>query len=281
MISRRTLIVIIAVGLLILGATPRFVSADITGNSYDFSAVWVNQRYQIDNIAVYDETMAGGFQILVTNITASDSYEYTFTGLNYNFWTLPFYDERDGSVAFQDNKVYFNLDTTDVDADNLTESYDIDMYPYYSTGQPGSMFFVNPVWSTHNTDWTDAVENAETQPGVTAITESASGGSFSFQISVAYEQNHTEYNYMTGTISLTFNAAYDNDGVLSSWALQQVRSSSNENHTIVHTINQSFARGTGAGAMLQPSIVPAIALAGGLGIGGLILGVAIGKKYWG
>lgn len=37
--SKRTLIVMVAVGLLLLGATPQFVSADITGNVYNFGAV--------------------------------------------------------------------------------------------------------------------------------------------------------------------------------------------------------------------------------------------------
>ncbi|MFX1560751.1 MAG: hypothetical protein ACFFBL_09200 [Promethearchaeota archaeon] len=282
MISRKTLVVIVAVGLLLLGATPRSVSADITGKIYNFSAVWFDQKYQVDNAIVLDETIQGNFQIQIVNITPSDLYQYTFRGFNYYPWSFaPHYDEFEGFIDFQDNKVSFDLNSIDFDANNLTEGYFLDMSPYFIGSHPGTMFFVNPVWSTHNTDWTIAVEDAETQPGLISLTESATEGSFSFQIRMGFEQNHSDYNYMTGEVTLTFNAAYDNDGVLSSWSLQQVRSRSNENHTVIDTVSQSFARGTGAGALLQPSLIPALAIAGGLGVGGLILGVAIGRKYWG
>ncbi|MHA2179728.1 MAG: hypothetical protein ACXAAK_15410, partial [Candidatus Thorarchaeota archaeon] len=266
----------------LLGATPRFVSADITGNVYDFSAVWFEQVYQVDSAIVLDETVAGNFQIKVNNITPSDSYEYTYTGLNYHpFGFAPYYDEHNGTIAFQDSKVYFDLDTTDADANNLTEDYDLDMYPYFSTFSPGSMFFVNPVWSTHNTDWNTAVDDAEILPSVTSITESTGEGSFSFQIVMGIEQDHPDYNNMTGTATITFNAVYDTDGVLSTWSLQQLRSSSNENHTIVHTLRQSFARGAGAAALGDPSPAITLALVGGASVAGIIVGVVIGKKYWG
>jgi len=278
MISRRTLIVMVAVGLLLLGATPRSVSADITGNVYNFSAVWFDQSYQVDNAIVVDETVQGDFSICIYNITPSDSYEYTFTGLNYHpYGFSPYYDERNDSVAFQDNKVYFDLDTTDVDEDDLAEDYDLDMFPYFSEHHPGSMFFVNPVWSTHNTDWTAAVDDAEAQLGVTGVTESMNEGSFSFQIALGIEYNHTDYDYMNGTLAVSFNAAYDTDGVLSTWSLQYVTSSSNENHTIVHTISQSFARGAGAG--VDSTLGTTLVLVGVAGVGGLIVGVVIGKKY--
>jgi len=269
----------VAVGLLLLGATPRSVSADITGNVYSFSAVWFDQSYQVDNAIVVDETVQGDFSISIYNITPTDSYEYTFTGLNYHpYGFSPYYDERNGSVAFQDNKVYFDLDTTDVDEDDLAEDYDLDMFPYFSEHHPGSMFFVNPVWSTHNTDWTTAIADAENQIGVTGVTESMSEGSFSFQIALGIEYNHTDYDYMNGTLTISFNAAYDTDGVLSTWSLQHVTSSSNENHTIVHTISQSFARGAGAG--VDSTLSTTLVLVGVAGVGCLIVGIVIGKKYW-
>lgn len=268
----------VAVGLLLLGATPRSVSADITGNVYSFSAVWFDQSYQVDNAIILDETVQGDFSISIYNITPTDSYEYTFTGLNYHpYGFSPYYDEHNGSVAFQDNKVFFDLDTIDADEDDLAENYDLDMFPYFSEHHPGSMFFVNPVWSTHNTDWTTAVDDAENQLGVTGVTESANEGSFSFQIAIGIEYNHTDYDYMNGTLAISFNAAYDTDGVLSTWSLQHVTSSSNENHTIVHTINQSFARGAGAGT--DSTLSTTLALVGVAGVGGLIVGIVIGKKY--
>ncbi|MFW9920296.1 MAG: hypothetical protein ACFFED_11895 [Candidatus Thorarchaeota archaeon] len=279
MTSRRTLIVVVAIGLLLLGATPRSVSAEITGNIYDFSAVWFNQIYQVDNAIVLDEIQQGSFRINVYNITPSDLYEYAFTGMNYHpYGFSPYYDEYNGTVDFQENKVYFDLDTTDVDEDDLAENYDLDMYPYFTEHHPGSMFFVNPVWSTHNTDWNTAVDDAEALPGVTSITESNSDGSFSFDIMIGIEYNHSDYNYMTGTQSLTFNTNYDTDGVLSSWSLRQVTTSSNENHSIILTVSQSFTRGGGIIAG-DPSMSTTIVLVGVAGIGGLILGIVVGKKY--
>ncbi|MFW9843781.1 MAG: hypothetical protein ACFFEV_04330 [Candidatus Thorarchaeota archaeon] len=279
MISRKTLIIVVALGLLFLGATPHSVSADITGNTYNFSAVWLEQSYQVDNAIVLDEILQGSFSVNVYNITPSDWYEYTFTGMNYHpYGFSPYYDEQNGSVAFQDNKVYFNLDTVDADADNLTETYGLVMYPYFSEHHPGSMFFVNPVWSTHNTDWNTAVDDAEAQDGVTAVTESAGEGSFSFQITLGIEYNHTEYNYMSGTMTINFDTTYDVDGVLSTWSLQHVRFASNENHTVIHTQSQRFSRGAGVGAV-DSTLTTTLAVAGVAGIGCLIVGVIIGKKY--
>ncbi|MGY5881316.1 MAG: hypothetical protein RTV31_13770 [Candidatus Thorarchaeota archaeon] len=280
MISRRTLIVTVAVGLLLLGATPRSVSADITGNTYNFSAVWLEQSYQVDNAIVLDETVQGTFSVSLYNITPSDSYEYTFTGMNYYpYMFSPFADERNGSVAFQDNKVYFDLDTTDVDGNNLTEDYDLDMFPYYSGSSPGFLFFVNPVWSTHTTDWNTAVNTAENRSGVTSITDSIGEGEFSFQIVIGIEYNHSVYNYMNGSVDISFYALYDPDGVLSSWDLQHVTSSTNENHTIVQTQIQRFTRGVGAGVPLDPIVTTTLTLVGVAGVGGIIVGAVIGKKY--
>ena len=281
MTARSTLIVVVAVGLLLLGAIPSSVSADITGNTYNFHAVWLEQTYQVDNAIVLDEIVQGDFSVYVDNITPSDSYEYTFTGMNYHpYGFSPYYDEQDDSVAFQDNKVYLDLSTTDVDADNLTEIYNLNMYPYFSEHHPGSMFFVNPVWSTHNTDWNTAVDDAENQLGVTSVTESAGEGSFSFQIIVGIEYNHTDYNYMSGTLTVTFSTTFDTDGVLSTWSLQRLLSSSNENHTVVHTQNQRFTRGAGIGE-LDSTLSTTLALVGLAGVGGLIAGAIIGKKYLG
>jgi hypothetical protein len=276
--SKRTLIVFVAVGLLLLGVSPQTASAAITGNVYNFSAVWFDQTYQVDNELVLDETIQGNFQIRINNLTPSDYYEYTFTGLNWNYWSFsPYYDEYDGSIAFQDNKVYFDLDTSDADEDDLIEDYDFDIYPYFSEHHPGTMFFVNPVWSTHDTDWNAAVVDADNQLGVTSHTESASGGIFSFRVTMGFEHNHTDYDYMSGFLTITFNAAYDNDGVLSTYSLESATSTSNENHTIIHNVKQSFARG--AGAPLDPSVGTTLLLVGAAGVGCLVIGVVIGKKF--
>ncbi len=276
--SKRTLIVIIAVGLLLVGATPKSVSAAITGNTYNFSAIWFDQNYQVDNANILDESKHGNFQIHITNLTPSDYYEYTYTGLNWNHWSYsPYYDEDNGSIAFQDNKVHFDLDTVDADENDLIEYYDFQTYPYFSEHHPGSMFFVNPVWSTHDTDWTSSVDDADTQLGVTDITQSTGEGDFSFRVTMGIEDNHTEYDYMSGTLIITFSAAYDADGVLSTWSVRHVTSLSNDDHTTIRTVSQSFSRG--AGAPLDPSIGTTLILVGVAGIGCLVIGVAIGRKY--
>jgi len=280
MSSRRTLFVVITVGLLLLAVSPRSASADITDNTYDFSAVWINRVYQVDNIIVVEETQSGVFSIDVNNITANDQYEYTYTGHNYHpYGYAPYYDQYNGSVAFQDNRVYFDIDTTDDDDNGLAENYALHMYPYFSEHHPGNMFFVNPVWSTHTTNWNNAVADAEDQPLITEFTESTGDGSFSFNAVLGVEVDHPDYELMNGTLTISFSASYDTDGVLSTWSLQQTTSISNAEHTVVETISQSFARGGGAGAILDQSLNTSIILVSVVGIGGLILGVVIGRKY--
>jgi hypothetical protein len=276
--SKRTLIVVVAVGLLLVGATPKSASAAITGNTYNFSAIWFDQNYQVDNANILDESLHGNFQIRITNLTPSDYYEYTYTGLNWNHWSYsPYYDEYNGSIAFQDNKVHFDLDTDDADENDLIEHYDFQTFPYFSEHHPGSMFFVNPVWSTHDTDWTSSVNDADTQLGVTDITQSTGEGDFSLRITMGIEDNHTEYEYMSGTLIITFSAAYDADGVLSTWTVRYVTSLSNDDHTTIRTVSQSFSRG--AGAPLDPSMGTTLVLVGVAGVGCLVIGAAIGKKY--
>lgn len=276
--SKRMLIVIVAVGLLMLGTTPQSVSAAITGNVYNFSAVWFDQTYQVDNENVLDEAILGNFQIRITNLTPSDYYEYTYTGLNWVAWRdSPYYDEYNGSIAFQDNKVHFDLETTYDEEDDLVEDFDFQMYPYFSEHHPGSMFFVNPVWSTHDTDWTGSVNDAETQLGITDITESTGAGDFSFRVTMGIEDNETDYDYMSGTLTITFNAAYDADGVLSTWSLRYITSLSNENHTTTSTVSQSFTRG--AGVPIDPSMGTTLLLVGAAGVGCLVIGIVIGRKY--
>ncbi len=280
MMPRRCLLGIFASFLLIIGIAPAIVQADITGNTYDFTAIWFTQEYQVDGAVVLDEVFKGDFHVTVHNITSSDRYEYSFAGMNYNRYRfIPYYDEQNDSVAFQDNKVYFNIDTSDADENGIVDDYEFTTYPYFNEHLPGNMFFVNPVWSTHNADWNSAISDAEAQPGVTEVTDSIGGGSFSFKIVVRIEQVHSVYNYMNGTLTITFSAEFDLDGVLSTWSLQQVSSISNENHTITHSLGQSFARGSGAGTLLDPTVNVAVLAVAVAGIGGLVVGVLIGKKY--
>jgi hypothetical protein len=280
--ARRILIAVAALGLLLFVAFPHPASADITGNTYSFSAVWFYQKYQVDSSMVMEQTQKGDFQIAVTNITPSDAYEYTYSGMNYHpYGSSPYYDEDNDTVAFQSNKVYFDLTTVDSDDNGLAESYSLLMSPSFAEHHPGNMFFVNPVWSTHTTDWNEAVDTANGQPAVTALTESASGGSFSFDMTVGVEYDHSVYGYMNGTAEFKFSASYNSDGVLSTWSLQQIISTHNENHTILTTIVQSYAQGAAAGIPEDTSLSTTLMIVGLTGVGGLIVGLIIGKKYWG
>ena len=279
---RRIFIAVAALGLLLFVAFPHPASADITGNTYNFSAVWSYQKYQVDSSVVTEQTQKGDFQIAVTNITPGDAYEYTYSGMNYHpNGASPYYDQDNDTVAFQNNKVYFDLTTHDLDDNGLAESYNLVMFPSFAEHHPGNMFFVNPVWSTHTTDWNDAVNSANGQPAVTALTESASGGSFTFDITIGIEYDHSVYNHMNGTAEFKFSASYDSDGVLSTWSLQQIISTQNENHTVLNTIAQSYSRGAGAGIPEDTSLSTTLMIVGLTGLGGLIVGVIIGKKYWG
>ena len=156
------------------------------------------------------------------------------------------------------------------------------MYPYYHHSNPGQMIFVDPVWVTHNTDWAASVSDAESEDGFQTITESASDGSFSFQIVVDAEQNHPDYGNITGTITFTFSAVYDDDGALSNWDFTQVNSLLNEGHSITDTLSRRFVRGAGSGAGFVGSseLMTQITIAGVAVVGGLVLGVIIARRYY-
>ncbi len=279
MTPRRTLILIAAIGLLLLAATPRSASADITGNTYDFTGIWFDQKYQVDNQIVVDETQSGSFSIYVSNITAADYYEYTYTGFNYHpYGSAPYYDEYNGSVAFQGNRVYFNIDTTDANDNGLADGFDLDMYPYFSEHHPGNMFFVNPVWSTHTTGWNEAVADAEAQDVIIEFTNSIGDGSFSFRAVMGVETEHPDYGDMNGTLTISFVSSFDTDGVLSSWSLQQVTSITNDEHSVMQTISQSFARGPGAPIVPDQSLTTTVIMVGGVGIAALVVGILLGRR---
>ncbi|MCK5240194.1 MAG: hypothetical protein KAR33_11630, partial [Candidatus Thorarchaeota archaeon] len=216
--AKRTLFVGSIAVLLLLVMVSNPVQADVIGTTYSFSAVWFEQSYQVDNIIVQQELYQGTFQIYVYNITPGDAYEYTYSGMNSNFGDdTPYYDEQNETVGFDDNTVNFDLQTVDEDENGLAEVAYIGMDPYYHHSNPGQIIFVDPVWVTHNTEWDASVTDAESEEGFQTITESASEGSFSFQIVVDAEQDHSDYGNITGTITFSFSASYDDDGVLNTW----------------------------------------------------------------
>ena len=243
--SRRTILFVALARFLLLAVTPATVSAEVVGSTYNFGATWFDYTYQVDGVLVEQLKEQGNFQIMVFNITAGDDYEYTYSGYNYD--GSVYTDEQNGTVAFQSNQVDFNLDTVDPNNDDTAnllgyQSFlDFDVYPNFHYHHPGAMFFVDPVWSTHVDDWSDSVTDADSEEGVTQVTESAGDGSFSLEISVNIEKIHYDYGNMTGTSAISFSASYDADGVLSTWSVQQINSLQNENATVVYTFLQSFS----------------------------------------
>jgi hypothetical protein len=242
---RRTFFVGVLAVLLFAIAAVGPVRADVIGTTYSFSATWYEQSYQVDGVVVEQALYQGTFQIYVYNITPSDAYEYTFTGMNSHHMTdVPYHDEFNDTVGFDDNIVYFDLSTVDEDDNGLAESTYFSIAPGYHYHDPGAIIFVDPVWVTHNTDWNAAVTDAEAQDGFQSITESADEGVFSVQIVVDAEYEHSDYGDMNGTITLSFSASYDADGVLNTRDYTHLTSLQNENHTVSESISQRFARGT-------------------------------------
>jgi hypothetical protein len=92
------------------------------------------------------------------------------------------------------------------------------------------------------------------------------------------EHEHPVYEEMNGTLTISFSASFDTDGVLSTWSLQQVTSLSNDEHSVVQTISQSFARGTGGAAIVDDSMGTTLIMVGGVGVAALVVGVVLGRR---
>ncbi len=284
MMKRRTSLLSTLILVAFIGFAPMIVHADITGNTYYFSATWNEKTSQVDSGPVYKSTVTGQFSINIYNITPSDLYEYSFKGQNYiHHQYSPYYDEQNDTVDFQDNRVYFDVVTTDSDNDSRSEVTGFVVYPYFTHHLPGNMFFVNPVWSLHNTEWNDGISAAEDDDTVSSVSGSASEGIFSADIVVDIEMGSSLLGNLTGTLSIEFDASYDQDGVLSTWSVVRISDLSNEEHSIIETEIQRFSRtsSAGSGVVFDSTTTTAIGLVGVAAVGGIVLGVLIGKKYWG
>ncbi|MHA1962741.1 MAG: hypothetical protein ACW99U_21335, partial [Candidatus Thorarchaeota archaeon] len=258
----RNFLLPLALGLLLLACAPGVAEAAITGNTYYFAGVWLEQSIQENNGPVFQSKIDGQFAITVINVTGSDDYEYVYEGFDWFFAPAP--TNHTDTVDFQDNKVYFDLDTLDLDSDNMSESTNLGVYPSAHFGHPGRNYFVNPVWATHETDWDAAISDVEDDPMANLVSHSAAEGAFTFQIAVDSEQYHFEFGNLTGTITYTFTSSYDVDGVLMNWELSSRSQLSNENLTRDYTSTQRFTRtgGAGPGISLDLGSVGPIAIAG-------------------
>ena len=286
--SRGKWLIPLILGTLILATTPQSTQATIEGNSYIFSAIWNEQTYQENGGPIYQSGSSGQFIVTVYNVTESggeDVYEYNYNGFNY--FITPFPVDQNESVAFQNNKVDFTLYTTDSNSNNRSESTDLDVFPQASFANPGEHLFVNPVWSTHNTDWNTAqtdVENDTTViQGLTAFTNTGSG-TFGFTIVVNTEGTVNvggTLQDVNGSQTYTFSAAYDPDGVLLNWRLADRTQWINENYTLDQTLVNSILRTSSVGptpAPLSPELLTTIIVAVIVLVAGVLIGFFVGKR---
>ncbi|MFQ5831395.1 MAG: hypothetical protein ACE5H4_01685 [Candidatus Thorarchaeota archaeon] len=287
MTRKRAWFVSIAIGLLAFAFVTLPANASIVGNTYYFAATWIDQTFQENGGPIYQSEAGGVFEVTVFNVTeqgGDDVYVYNYNGFDWLTVSVPV--DHNDTVDFQNNKVYFDLATTDGDADNRSEATDVEIYPTRSFTHHGRHLFVNPVWSTHETDWGSAASDVTADPTVSSFTHNSGDGSFSFRIEVDIEDTAEvdgDTQDVNGTAVFTFSASYDSDGVLSTWSLSMHTSLHNENYTSDHTISTSLARtsGLGGAVIFDPALGTTLAVAGGAAVVALAAGLAVGKKRWG
>ncbi|MHA1936444.1 MAG: hypothetical protein ACW97A_14320, partial [Candidatus Thorarchaeota archaeon] len=107
----RKLLIPFALSLLLLACAPGVAEAAITGNTYYFAGVWLEQSYQENNGPIFQSKIDGQFAITVVNVTGGDDYEYIYEGFAPVWFSEPWPTNHTDIVDFQDNKVYFDLDT--------------------------------------------------------------------------------------------------------------------------------------------------------------------------
>ena len=280
--SEKMLLLALTIGILLLAMSPRVTHAAVIGNTYYFTGTWTESSFQEDTSPVFTDMSSGQFKIEILNVTAGDSIEYNYHGFAFG----PNPVNENYTTPFQDNKVYFDLFTSDPDNDSLAESTFITIYPTTSFSNPGRHLLVNPIWMTHDTDWNDAVTDVNSDSTVSSIVESANEGAFSFTIVV--NVNGTievggDFQQANGTYTYTFAASYDSDGIALNWAFSQAMYLHNENATQRYTMGTSYVRtaGVGPGTVIDPYMgIPLIYVAASVPIV-LIIGLLIGKKMWG
>ncbi len=272
----------IVLSLLII-MTPMTTNAAVPGQTYSFAVHWLEQTYRENNGPVVNSDVEGELVVHVFNITESGGDDLIY--YNYKGWyfaLVPVYTDHNDTVAFQDNKVYWSLSTTDTNSNNRSESTSVRIFPEPQHGHPGRFLFVNPIWSTHDTSWNDAVNETKYDPTVdqSTFTYSAENGVFTFAFTVNIEDVAEELN---GTLSYSFSATYDSDGVLSQYQLIQHQVLYGANYTSDYTLKNSIVRVSSVGVSSPLNLdtgVPIMALAAIIPVS-IIVGLLIGKKVFG
>jgi hypothetical protein len=279
MISRKMILVSVAIGLLMMSLTTVPVRAEVEGNTYYYSATYYQESTQVDNDPSYDYSIKGNFRVYVYNVSevgGEDVINYNYQG--YVWWGGLFYVDHNDSVDFQNQKVYWDLSTSDSNSNNRSESSDVATYPQDSWMDWGEHLFVNPIWSTHESDWNDAIEDTEADTSSTLISQSIGGGRFSFQIEVLMENLAENLN---GTRTYTYSSSFDEDGVLLDLSYTEFTGWENENTTIDITEKYDLMRTTGLpGGGLNLSMDVPLVVAAGIGVVTLIVGLLIGRRLW-
>jgi hypothetical protein len=279
MISRKMILVSVAIGLLMMSLTTVPVRADVEGNTYYYSTTYYQESTQVDNDPSYDYSIKGDFRVYVYNISevgGEDVINYNYQG--YVWWGGLFYVDHNDSVDFQNQKVYWDLSTSDSNSNNRSESSNVAIYPQDSWMDWGEHLFVNPIWSTHESDWNDAIEDTEADNSSILISQSIGDGRFSFQIDVLMENLAENLN---GTRTYTYSSSFDEDGVLLDLSYTEFTSWENENTTIDITEKYDLTRTTGLpGGGLNLSMDVPLVVAAGIGVVTLIVGLLIGRRLW-
>ena len=276
------LLVPLVLGLLVLGLHTKAARAAVPGNVYTFTQTQNELTYRDTTGPSSSYTTTGQFQVTTFNVTASDRYEYNYYGYHMS-QSYPV--DRNDSVDFQDNKVYFDLNVIDPDDDNRSDVTWLEILPY-TPSNPGRDLFVNPVWSTHDTDWNDAVDDAEDENVTTSLTHQHGEGQFSVTIVVDTESVVSVggiFQDVNGTMTFEFAASYDTDGVLSSWSFYQRHLLQNENYSSDYRLTITTARGSG-GPVAGPadtSLQTTLAVIGVTFVVALVIGLFVGKRRWG
>ncbi|TFG14356.1 hypothetical protein EU537_04020 [Candidatus Thorarchaeota archaeon] len=267
---------------ILLPLLPGYVTADITGNTYWFSATWLNQTYQENLGEEFKSSVSGEFKITVLNAIEAggdDVYEYNFQG--FSWYRVPYYLNVTSDVEFQENKVSFEIETEDEDEDNRAETAELALFPSFQHHHPGHMFFVNPIWSTHNTGWESAVNEAQNDNTTAELTESSGEGSFSLRLVIDIESDSEDEGQLNGTRTFDFTASYDSDGILTNWESTATTRLSNENHTSRHILTEKYSRTTGpsGGFGIGGDTATALGFIGVAAVAGIVVGVILGKRY--
>jgi len=259
-------------------------NAFVVNNTYYFSESY-ESSHQEDLGPLYLSTFTSQYRLTVYNLTehhGDDVYEYNYQGHYYGIWI-----DSNHTVAFQDNKVYFELSTLDSNENNRSELTILTLHPSPDYTTSGHQYFVNPIWTTHTTDWNEAKEDVNDDPTVNHYLTSfanTENGKFSFTIVVNIEGHvSNEHEDANGTTTYTLDSFYDADGILMNWRLSQRYWLTNENHTLDWTNTDSIIRATGAGPAPNPlfSYLQTILITTGIALPiGVLIGLFVVKKGW-